>query len=483
MSDKGFDPERVLGDGIRHLGREELISFARSVCMALIESERDFHGRLHPWNVVLEENGSVTLGPPSTGESGSWTTDELEFMAPELFWNGEGDPTADVYSIGLMLYAGVTGGRLPFFSKSPDKMDNKLRAAALRSRMNGRDIPIPAFSGEKLGAVMKKALAFEPAERYSGAIELLEALTGCVGEGDAAAVALFGRPERELTETERIMAGILAKAEQDEPEAEIDSPEPELKQEQIKAPKAPSHRRAPEINVAKAEPPKPTGPRPSYKVDKNFEETQPPKPKKSWRGAIIVFGICAAVIIAALAIHIFSGGSVLPTATPTLPVTATPAPTATPKPTPTPVPTPTPTPIPTAKPESTYAIYAENISWTDAKAKCEALGGHLVTISDAEELKLVTDMADKANLSFVWIGFMRGDDGNISWVTGEDIDYFAWGRGEPSRVDSWDGAAENYGLLWKNGGVWSYNDSRNAPAAAFPQAYNGKIGYVCEFEG
>ena len=36
-------------------------------------------------------------------------------MAPEVFWSGTLDASADVYSLGLLLYAGVSGGRLPFY--------------------------------------------------------------------------------------------------------------------------------------------------------------------------------------------------------------------------------------------------------------------------------------------------------------------------------------------------------------------------------
>ena len=44
-------------------------------------------------------------------------------MAPEVFWSGTLDASADVYSLGLLLYAGVSGGRLPFYP------DDRARAA------------------------------------------------------------------------------------------------------------------------------------------------------------------------------------------------------------------------------------------------------------------------------------------------------------------------------------------------------------------
>ena len=89
-------------------------------------------------------------------------------------------------------------------------MTNEQRAAALRRRMNGEAAPVPTIAGEKLGAVLRKALAFEAGARYRDTIELSMALESCVGEGDAAARAIFGKSERELSEVERTMAAILA---------------------------------------------------------------------------------------------------------------------------------------------------------------------------------------------------------------------------------------------------------------------------------
>ena len=46
-----------------------------------------------------------------------------------------------------------------------------------------------------------------------------------MGEGDAKAMEMFGKPERELSEVERTMAGILAHLEPEEEEEEPDDTE------------------------------------------------------------------------------------------------------------------------------------------------------------------------------------------------------------------------------------------------------------------
>ena len=106
------------------------------------------------------------------------------------------------------------------------------------------------------------------------------------------------------------------------------------------------------------------------------------------------------------------------------------------------------------------------------------MGGHLVVINDFEELETIVELADNYSVSMLWLGGHRENDA-IVWEDGSTEVYENWAVGEPSRVDSSDGAAEDYVLLWYNKG-WYYNDSRNDPCAEFPQWYGGKMAYVCE---
>ena len=459
-----FDPELPLGAGIGRLGREELIRLALALCSAAAESEGGAHGCIHPMNISLTPEGAA-LGPRASHAPGDYSTDELEYMAPELFWDRELSSAADVYSIGLVLYAGVTGGRLPFFPCGPESITNEQRAAALRRRLNGEAVAVPPVAGEKLGAVLRKALAFDRAERYANTAELAADLKDCVGEGDAAAMAAFGKPESELSEVERTMAGIIASF--DDGEAAGKPEKPSGKQE-----KAPQPEKKPEVE---------------YKVDKGFEqkpqkksppEKQPPK-RGSRRGLYVVLAICVVVVIAALVVNAVWG---LPGGGEDEAVSPSPSASAEPSPTPTPAPTPTPTPTPTPEPESTYQLFIENVTWEEARDLCVERGGHLVTISDADELATVTDLAETYGVSLVWIGFYRGEDGEIHWVDGEEIDYYIWGDGEPSGHDT-DGTAEDYGLLWQTDSGWIYNDSRNDPISAYPGIYSGNIAYICEYDG
>ena len=92
-------------------------------------------------------------------------------------------------------------------------------------------------------------------------------------------------------------------------------------------------------------------------------------------------------------------------------------------------------PSPPVSPSSTltfaghrYQFVPSKASWSEAKAQAEALGGHLATITSAEEHAWF--MQAIAPLSkHVWLGGRRqAEDGSWAWITGEPWKFTAWAR-------------------------------------------------------
>jgi len=78
----------------------------------------------------------------------------------------------------------------------------------------------------------------------------------------------------------------------------------------------------------------------------------------------------------------------------------------------------------------TYQIFENmNLSWNNAKAYCTALGGHLVTITDANEQTFINAIIKDNSKPNLWIGAERNMDGSYSWVTGEEFSYNNWING------------------------------------------------------
>lgn len=114
-----------------------------------------------------------------------------------------------------------------------------------------------------------------------------------------------------------------------------------------------------------------------------------------------------------------------------------------------------------------YKIFNEKLNWNVAKEKCEQMGGHLATITCAEE-QVAIDQINK-NSSRLWIGGYRDDNNDWNWVTGETWDYTYWGLGEPNN-------SSNVISNEKCVSVWPsyWNDLNNASGE--------QSGYICEWD-
>lgn len=117
-----------------------------------------------------------------------------------------------------------------------------------------------------------------------------------------------------------------------------------------------------------------------------------------------------------------------------------------------------------------YLLFDDVITWQAAKEKCSALGGHLVTISSAEEQNVVSELVKKGNRVGYFIGATdESNEGQFGWVTGEAFSFANWIAGNPDDYKSSISNGEDYVEILKNG-FW--NDVH--------PTYT--IGYICEIK-
>jgi hypothetical protein len=103
-----------------------------------------------------------------------------------------------------------------------------------------------------------------------------------------------------------------------------------------------------------------------------------------------------------------------------------------------------------------YQFIAGNFSWSEAKADAEARGGHLGTITSAQEHEFLrANFSGYADGSLItWLGASdAAQEGVWRWVTGEVWDYTRWHPGEPSNNGGlqhylWSGYLESPSQLW-----------------------------------
>jgi serine/threonine-protein kinase len=131
-----------------------------------------------------------------TGLKGTWY-----YMAPEqLDPQGVVDSRADLFTTGLVLHELLTGLRV--YPKAP--------APVTLERVRKAEIPPPSEAeptvSRELDAVVMRALARDPGDRYATALELQRALEGCVERDDAGVATLMREHFAEEIEQEEARA-------------------------------------------------------------------------------------------------------------------------------------------------------------------------------------------------------------------------------------------------------------------------------------
>lgn len=141
-----------------------------------------------------------------------------------------------------------------------------------------------------------------------------------------------------------------------------------------------------------------------------------------------------------------------------------------------------------------YMVYPESMTWQEAKEYCGKLGGHLVTISDADEQKFVEELAENCTdkVSY-WLGGYYSDS-EWKWVDDTEFSYTNWdswtdGKKEYRQPDNFYG--DEYYLRfankdftytdWKsNKGKW--NDVSNEADGTSGDVPLDSFGVICEWD-
>ncbi len=123
---------------------------------------------------------------------------------------------------------------------------------------------------------------------------------------------------------------------------------------------------------------------------------------------------------------------------------------------------------------SRYTLVRKCLTWEQARQWCEDNGGHLATISNADELNQVIAQLPSEGVVSCWLGGYR-TGGGWAWVDGSDFAYSAWASGEPNN----EGGNENYVTLLKVNNRWSMYDVPNDVSNVYASS---KIAFVMETE-
>lgn len=134
------------------------------------------------------------------------------------------------------------------------------------------------------------------------------------------------------------------------------------------------------------------------------------------------------------------------------------------------------TPVKTGKFQNhVYWLFDDKITPPEAEAYCKSIGGHLATITSAEEQAFVASLCDQGKRGHYTIGATDRDQNGVwMWMNGEMWGYTNWGPGEPRNATG--AKAEDYVGLAREWG-WQWNDYFGAY-----NNYRADGAFVCEFD-
>jgi hypothetical protein len=193
-----------LADRLRRgpLPPAEAVDIAEQLCRALAEahSQHVIHRDVKPANILLGADGRVKVGDfgvarladGSSHGAAATAIGTPRYMSPEQASGARISAASDVYGVGVVLYEMLTG-RPPFLGDSAVEV-------AVR-HLNDPPPPLPAGVPPELEAVVRRALAKDPDDRFP--------------DGAAMADALAAMPARALRSGAGALAAPPAPAEAD----------------------------------------------------------------------------------------------------------------------------------------------------------------------------------------------------------------------------------------------------------------------------
>ncbi len=160
----------------KEMKEKDVMKLGIDICRALETCEKKnnvIHRDIKPENIFVSKTGNYKLGDfgiaKVLGDKGRASTKKgtESYMAPEVYSGKSYDNSADIFSLGMMLYRMMNRNRPPFLPPAPEKFDHDMSRGAFISRMKGeKEWNVPQDASEEFAAIILKACEFDVEKRY-----------------------------------------------------------------------------------------------------------------------------------------------------------------------------------------------------------------------------------------------------------------------------------------------------------------------------
>lgn len=178
------------------------ISKALELC-----SEYDIiHRDIKPENIFVTDHGDFKLGDFGVARTVGKTRQAmsmkgtLSYMAPEMYRGNNYDASVDIYALGMVLYRLCNNGRAPFLPPYPEIITHQDKEKSEICRLRGDVFPDAVFSNKGLMNIIRKATAYNPADRYANPSLMRKDLEKLIYMGEQA-IDSVEKPADDDTET------------------------------------------------------------------------------------------------------------------------------------------------------------------------------------------------------------------------------------------------------------------------------------------
>lgn len=168
----------------KQMTESDVIKLGVDICTALeICGQRDIvHRDIKPENIFINDFGYFKLGDfgiarkLENATGGMSQKGTFNYMAPEVATGTSYDARVDIYSLGIVLYRLLNGNRLPFIENEKQLQNPNERKNAVERRIRGEKMPPPSQASAQVAAVIMRACAYNPQQRFATATQMKEAL-------------------------------------------------------------------------------------------------------------------------------------------------------------------------------------------------------------------------------------------------------------------------------------------------------------------